>query len=707
MNDYDVRRKPGETGQMHERAATLEQGGQHLQQTAAKQSSLSPGTGPMKFIYASGARPLEGYTIKRGVGIGGFGEVYFATSDAGKEVALKRIQRNLDVEIRGVTQCLNLKHPNLISIYDIRYDDLGEGWIVMEYVAGESLKDVIDRNPNGMPLDEISFWFGGIAAGVAYLHDHGIVHRDLKPGNIFRDEGVVKIGDYGLSKFISCSRRSGQTESVGTFHYMAPEIGKGVYGKEIDVYALGIILCEMLSGRVPFEGESSQEIIMKHLTAEPDLRQVPARYRRVIERALFKDPAKRFSSVGEMLRHMHFDGPAASDAASQDIPPVIPAVTIETPVDLREPMYINDEGIVTDDIVFGPVVQVSPDQPEKPPIIVPVAPRPEPIAAAVGVGYQRVANWWTTANLSTPIKLALVAGVILVVAINAQWLMPMALILGAAYLVYFGIRSIVVGSHGPQGPQIQPAIAYPHQGEVLSRREQRRRRRPRTPWRERAREFLARKPAAQRFTEITGSFLMAAIVSAVLSLFILVAGDKRLDASVDTWSFFAWLFISSTLGAWTILGVSKLWEGSEGDDILRRFVLLVGGLLIGLAAFVASDVLMIRLTTHEMFNVLDLPSEIIPQRIYASDGAFGLTPFLAYFATLFVVLRWWRQVDPLRKSRFSLWATIVVAFIAMLIPWQIPWGFLLAITISVAVQLSAPWMNTQERNRLRQGEVEE
>ena len=111
----------------------------------------------------------------------------------------------------------------------------------------------------------------GICAGVAYLHDHGIVHRDLKPGNIFLDEGTVKIGDYGLAKFISCSRRSGQTESVGTVHYMAPEIANGRYGREIDTYALGIILFEMLTGTVPFEGESVGEVLMKHLTAEPDL----------------------------------------------------------------------------------------------------------------------------------------------------------------------------------------------------------------------------------------------------------------------------------------------------------------------------------------------------------------------------------------------------------------------------------------------------
>src|SRR5688572_31359001 len=113
-----------------------------------------PRGGAMKFTYPSGSRPLEGYTIKRGVGRGGFGEVYFATSDAGKEVALKLIRRNLEVELRGVTQCLNLKHPNLIALYDIRTDEMGDQWVIMEYVSGESLEDVIERHPNGMPLED-------------------------------------------------------------------------------------------------------------------------------------------------------------------------------------------------------------------------------------------------------------------------------------------------------------------------------------------------------------------------------------------------------------------------------------------------------------------------------------------------------------------------------------------------------------------------
>ena len=252
----------------------------------------------MKFSYPSGAKPLQGYTIKRGIGVGGFGEVYFAISDAGKEVALKKIQRNLDVELRGVRQCLNLNHVNLISLWDIKTNDRGESWVVMEYVPGVSLRDVIEAFPNGMPETEIKKWFAATASGVAYLHKHGIVHRDLKPGNIFRDDDqhIVKIGDYGLSKFIACNRKSGQTEAVGTFHYMAPEIGKGVYGKEIDIYALGILLYEMLTGDVPFNGESSQEIIMKHLTANVPLEKIPPAFHRVALKSLNKDPQYRYSS---------------------------------------------------------------------------------------------------------------------------------------------------------------------------------------------------------------------------------------------------------------------------------------------------------------------------------------------------------------------------------------------------------------------------
>ncbi|MCE2797358.1 MAG: serine/threonine protein kinase [Planctomyces sp.] len=226
----------------------------------------------MKFTFGPDTRPLDGITIKRAIHRGGFGEVYYAVTDAGKEVALKLLHNNLEVELRGVSQCLNLKHPNLVTIFDIRQDAERDHWIVMEYVGGQSLHDALQQHPDGMPLQQVLNWLTGMTAGLIFLHDRGLVHRDLKPANIFSDGGVVKVGDVGLSKFISESRRSAQTQSVGTVYYMAPEVARGRYGREVDVYSLGIMLYEMMTGRVPFEGESAGEILMKHLTAEPDLR---------------------------------------------------------------------------------------------------------------------------------------------------------------------------------------------------------------------------------------------------------------------------------------------------------------------------------------------------------------------------------------------------------------------------------------------------
>src|SRR5205085_10706641 len=116
--------------------------------------------------------------------------------------------------------------------------------------------------------------------------------------NIFLESGTVKIGDYGLCKFISSSQRTAQTQSVGTVHYMAPEISTGNYNKQIDVYAAGIVLYEMLTGRVPFEGESAGEILMKHLTSPPDLSKLPTEYIPIVSKALAKNPAQRFATIG-------------------------------------------------------------------------------------------------------------------------------------------------------------------------------------------------------------------------------------------------------------------------------------------------------------------------------------------------------------------------------------------------------------------------
>ncbi len=254
-----------------------------------------------RYTFGSGSRPLDGYTIKRAIGRGGFGEVYYATSDSGKEVALKLILRNLEVERRGVGQCMNLKCPNLLTIFDMKASDSGDSFVVMEYDAGPSLASVLKQYPGGMPLPEVRRWMKGLVEGVAYLHDHGIVHRDLKPANLFMEEGIVKIGDYGLAKLITPSQGTEHSESIGTCHYMAPEIGSGKYNKPIDIYAIGVILYEMLTGRVPFDGETVNEVLMKHLTARPDISMLAEPYRTIVSKALAKDPNQRTSRVYDLL----------------------------------------------------------------------------------------------------------------------------------------------------------------------------------------------------------------------------------------------------------------------------------------------------------------------------------------------------------------------------------------------------------------------
>src|SRR5262245_35501283 len=111
-------------------------------------------TAAMKFTYAAEARPVDGFTIRRGIHRGGYGEVYYAGGDAGKVVALKLLTHGLDTELRGIRQCLHLKHANLVALFDVNTDADGDHWVVMEYVSGSNLEDVLATFPQGLPLRE-------------------------------------------------------------------------------------------------------------------------------------------------------------------------------------------------------------------------------------------------------------------------------------------------------------------------------------------------------------------------------------------------------------------------------------------------------------------------------------------------------------------------------------------------------------------------
>ncbi|HUR54396.1 MAG TPA: serine/threonine-protein kinase [Gemmataceae bacterium] len=272
----------------------------------------------MKFTYRSGQSPLAGFTIKRGVGQGTFGEVYFAVSDGGKEVALKLLRgHNLESELRGIRDCLNVKHPHLVHLYDLLTDATGNRWLVMEYVFGESLAQVINRHPAGLSTELAKDWFAALARGVGYLHDQGIVHRDLKPANIFIEHGHLKIGDYGLSRRVS-GDRADMSRGVGTPRYMAPELGTADYTRTVDIYASGVILFEMLTGHPPFDGANAQDVILKHITEMPDLSKVPAAFVPVLERALDKSASSRYATMQEFARAVEAVGKPqrALDAAA-------------------------------------------------------------------------------------------------------------------------------------------------------------------------------------------------------------------------------------------------------------------------------------------------------------------------------------------------------------------------------------------------------
>lgn len=297
------------------------------------------------FRYNKGDRPLDGYSIEYGLGRGGFGEVYFGVSDSGREVALKAVQNYEEIELRGISHCMNLKSPHLVTIFDVRHDAQGTPWVIMEYVSGPSLREVLDDKDarNGIGEDQALYFMRELIKGMRYLHDAGVVHRDLKPHNIFFEDGAVKIGDYSLSKAISNTHQTGHTTTVGSVHYMAPEIGEGKYNKAVDVYALGVILFEMLTGQPPYVGESMGEVLIKHITNEPDVSNLSEPFASTIKKAMARDPEERFQSVDEMLHSL------SPDDHSSYLPPPASLSMIGDRMASRKDRQTIPEAIVLED----------------------------------------------------------------------------------------------------------------------------------------------------------------------------------------------------------------------------------------------------------------------------------------------------------------------------------------------------------------------
>ncbi len=570
----------------------------------------------------------------------------------------------------------------------------------MEYVSGKSLEAVLADHPNGLPVDEALAWFRGIASGVAYLHDHGIVHRDLKPGNIFSDEGIVKVGDYGLSKFISCSRRSGHTESIGTVHYMAPEVAHGRYGKELDIYALGAVLYELLTGRVPFDGESVGEVLMKHLTAQADVSRLAEPYRTAVARALDKDPARRFATVGEMLAAVCGPGfvrnaeqPAAIAAAipSPVVQPMADRTALPRGVPIAQPAPAQGGQTNIPHLGKAPYLGPIPQMGKAP-----IPPTPaeilddaeqEPIARAVRQALAQLRRAWRNADLPPWLRVVLIVGGVMLLLATSHVLIPLAVVLTMLYVGYRIVRWIYLSAFGPLPSRpvvckIPPRPAAP----VV----------PRGASQAPAPAYIV-KPAVVRLRELIGSMLAAAAVAAmmcVVAVLIMVYND---NSSVQPGQC-AWLFLVGLAGTWVVLAAGKQWEGAEGEAMLRRFLLMATGLGLGLAAYGLADHFRVHLQPDAALTTntgLRLP------RDFYRGGQPQPMAYMAAFATLMALVRWWRQCDPLRPARLSLiWVivTVIAAHIVAIV-WQFPepWLMMVAGCMSVSVQLASPWVPTYAR----------
>lgn len=258
------------------------------------------------------------YVLKQSIGQGGMADVYLADDLILKRtVAVKIMRSSLTGDPVYVTRfhreasaAASLTHKNIIEIYDVGEDD-DDYYIVMEYVPGQTLKELIHKRGALHYVEAIDI-MKQVASATAKAHSMGIVHRDLKPQNILvTDSGVVKIGDFGIASIQSLSQVTQTDTIMGSLHYLAPEIARGEKATiQSDIYALGIVLYELLRGSVPFNGESPVNIALKHMRDDiPSVREfnpsIPQSVENIIIKATAKNIKDRYQNANEMFEDLY------------------------------------------------------------------------------------------------------------------------------------------------------------------------------------------------------------------------------------------------------------------------------------------------------------------------------------------------------------------------------------------------------------------
>lgn len=302
------------------------------------------------------------YKILRPVGSGGMANVYLAHDlILDRDVAVKVLRydfRNDQDTIRRFKRealsSTELVHPNIVSIYDVGEENDTQ-YIVMEYIKGMDLKDYIINN---FPIAyrKVLDIMNQILSGVSYAHQNQIIHRDLKPQNILIDEsGIVKITDFGIAIAVSQSSITQTNSLLGSVHYLSPEQARGSMAtNQSDIYSLGIILYELLTGSVPFEGESAVSIALKHFQESiPSVKKfdprIPQALENVVLKATAKETADRYKSTHEMERDLE----TALSPSRVDEPPYAPEGMLQetkviTPISVAKETDTDDTMVIPD-----------------------------------------------------------------------------------------------------------------------------------------------------------------------------------------------------------------------------------------------------------------------------------------------------------------------------------------------------------------------
>ncbi|AJD90952.1 non-spific serine/threonine protein kinase [Jeotgalibacillus malaysiensis] len=264
-----------------------------------------------------GKRLSGRYKVLRSIGSGGMANVYLARDMIlDRDVAVKVLRVDYVSEAnmlkrfqREAQSATSLTHPNIVSMYDVG-DEGDYYFLVMEYVEGMTLKQYIQEH-SPLDLDDAINIMLQLTSAIAHAHHNGIIHRDIKPQNILIDqEGNIKITDFGIAMALSATAITQTNSVMGTVHYLSPEQARGgTASKKSDIYSLGIVMYELITGTLPYEGESPISIALKHLQSDlprPSevVEDLPQSLENVILKAAAKDPHYRYASADEMTEDL-------------------------------------------------------------------------------------------------------------------------------------------------------------------------------------------------------------------------------------------------------------------------------------------------------------------------------------------------------------------------------------------------------------------